>query len=126
MSFLAFQVWNFAAFRFVAFFLKRINFREFPNDISPLTRFLEGVTRVGILAHGLILRHDKRFDLVVLCCRKPTEKDLNRVVKTISSHFEVNETKIVENCVENRVENCVENSVENCVENCVENRVENR
>ncbi|XP_045500992.1 zinc finger RNA-binding protein isoform X1 [Colias croceus] len=50
-------------------------------------RALKGVMRVGLLAKGLLLRHDRDVRLVVLCHDRPTVTLLKRVAADLPAHL---------------------------------------
>lgn len=46
-------------------------------------RILKGVMRVGLLAKGLLLRGDRKVQLIVLCSQKPTRTLLRKMAKQL-------------------------------------------
>lgn len=56
---------------------------------SPSSRILKGVMRVGTLAKGLLLRGDRKVQLVLLCSQKPTRTLLRRVAEQLPEQLVV-------------------------------------
>ncbi|XP_054549029.1 zinc finger RNA-binding protein 2 [Talpa occidentalis] len=53
------------------------------SGLNPSTRILKGVMRVGVLAKGLLLRGDRKVQLILLCSQKPTHTLLRRVAEQL-------------------------------------------
>ena len=67
---------------------------KFHEDESDGERSVTGVARVGDLAKTLMLRGDRKVELVVMCSKKPTKQLLENIVHSLQSELSIKNEQV--------------------------------